>query len=106
MLVSFAGIVGVSYPMKYFFENGTFPKHWDVFHCIVNIPDEVVALRDPHEVVEANEMTKIAGDGDGSMHRNGQINPALKFSKEDLLRSDGDAYESMTPPSEYGSGDR
>ena len=108
MLVSFAGIVGVSYPMKYLFENGTLPRHWDVFHCVVDIPDEVVALTGGrNEVIEANEMTKIAADV-GAMH-NGQINPALKFSKEDLLTSDGgDAtYGSMTPPPhEYGNADR
>ncbi|KAI0222413.1 High-affinity choline transporter 1 [Lamellibrachia satsuma] len=113
MLVSFSGIVCVSYPMRYLFESGRFPKHWDIFHCIVNIPDEVIMLKEPHEV-EVNEMTNITKDI--GIMPNGQINPALKFSKEDLLSpgadnitDDGSSVSDDAKPEalrEYGGGDR
>ena len=38
MLTSFAVIVVVSYSTKFLFENGTFPKHYDIFRCVVNLP--------------------------------------------------------------------
>jgi high affinity choline transporter 7 len=84
MSISFLTIVAVSYPLKYAFEEGIFPKKYDVFMCIVNIPEETLALKEPHE----GEMTVI-NSSKGSLV-NGQINPALKFSQEDLLANDGD----------------
>lgn len=77
MLLSFLFIIGVSYPMKYLFEKGILPKHYDVFRCIVNIPDEHIALK---EAASTGEMSLLGVKGP-----NGEINPALKFSKDDLL---------------------
>ena len=47
MILSFIVIVLVSYPLKYLFEKKIFPKNWDVFQCIVNIPDEMIVLKEP-----------------------------------------------------------
>lgn len=47
MLVSFLVIILVSYPLKILFERRIFPKQWDVFQCIVNIPDEMIILKEP-----------------------------------------------------------
>ncbi|XP_014784668.1 high-affinity choline transporter 1 [Octopus bimaculoides] len=77
MFLSLGTIVGVSYIFKYLFENAHLPRRYDVFMCIVNIPDEVIALamREP-----ANELTAITP----TLEMNGKINPALKISQEDL----------------------
>ncbi|XP_067673226.1 high-affinity choline transporter 1-like [Haliotis asinina] len=79
MLISLITIVSVSYPLKYAFETGIFPRRYDVFMCIVNIPDESIALaaRDG-----PGEMTSIV---DSYKDINGKINPALKFSQDDLI---------------------
>ena len=70
-------------------------------------------LKEPHEV-EVNEMTNITKDI--GIMPNGQINPALKFSKEDLLSpgadnitDDGSSVSDDAKPEalrEYGGGDR
>ncbi|KAK2160481.1 hypothetical protein LSH36_132g01006 [Paralvinella palmiformis] len=83
MLVSFATICLVSYPLHVAFTTNRLPKHWDVFQCIVNIPEEVIALK---ESSDGGEMMMIKKD---SLTMNGQINPALKLTKEDLLAEDG-----------------
>ena len=56
--------------------------------CVVNTPDENIALRD----TEHGEMTAITPTGE----KNGKINPALKFSTDDLLQPKGFAYEKAT----------
>ncbi|XP_074648202.1 high-affinity choline transporter 1-like [Tubulanus polymorphus] len=80
MIFSFLTIIGVSYPLKYVFENGKLPRRYDVFRCIVNIPEETIALKDT-----CGEMISMSAKGKSP---NGEINPALKFSKEDLLDED------------------
>ena len=60
--------------------------HFDIFQCIVNIPDEVVALKTPTNGQgnnENGEMTVIKVKRDSLT--NGQINPDLKFTKDELL---------------------
>lgn len=51
MVISFAVIVGVSYPVKALFESETLPKHWDVFRCVVNQPQ----LTPPTNIVKGNK---------------------------------------------------
>ncbi len=85
MFISFGTILGISLPMQWMFESGRWPKHWDVFQCVVNIPDEVIALKTPTEPNgnSIGEMTMI--NVKKSAEANGEINPALKFSSTELL---------------------
>ncbi|KAK7112538.1 high-affinity choline transporter 1-like [Littorina saxatilis] len=87
MLISLGTIIGVSLPLKYLFEAGIFPRRYDIFMCIVNIPEEniVLASRDGMD-----ERTSIASFGKDV---NGKVNPALKVSQEDLIGDHG--YDSI-----------
>ncbi|KAK3090092.1 hypothetical protein FSP39_009134 [Pinctada imbricata] len=76
MLITFCLILGVSYPAKYAFEGGLIPAKYDIFMCIVNFPDESIALA----AKGPSELTAMT-----PTDTNGKINPALKFSQEDLL---------------------
>ena len=84
MVLSFTTILVVSYPVRLVFERHLLPKHWDVFQCIVNIPEEVIALKEPNERGEMAVIHAKKGIEDPSSGT-GEINPALKFSKADLL---------------------
>jgi hypothetical protein len=53
--------------------------------CVVNTPDENIALRD----TEHSEMSAITPTDE----KNGKINPALKFSADDLPILQGKDYE-------------
>ena len=82
MIVSFTLIIVVSYPMKYLFEKHILPKDWDIFQCIVNIPEEMIVLREPESMngeVTAINIKRNAPDADG------QINPMLKLTCGDFL---------------------
>ncbi|XP_061181009.1 high-affinity choline transporter 1-like isoform X1 [Saccostrea echinata] len=76
MLLSFASIILISYPAKYMFERGMIPPKYDVFMCIVNFPEESIALASS----KMSELTAVT-----PTEVNGKINPALKFSQDDLL---------------------
>ena len=91
MCISFMSIIGVSYPLKYLFESGRLPRNWDVFMCIVNIPEEAVSLANKG----ATEHTAITP----VLETKGQINPALKISREDLLKGTVGPYSDISPPS-------
>jgi hypothetical protein len=60
------------------FESGLIHRRWDVFMCIVNIPEETLSLA----TKGPSELTAITPTAEGY----GQINPALKISREDLLK--------------------
>ncbi|KAH3819133.1 high-affinity choline transporter 1-like [Dreissena polymorpha] len=74
MLISLSTILLVSYLAKYVFEHGILPPKADIFMCVVNIPDEAIALinTEHHESMAITQMVE----------QNGKINPALN---EDLL---------------------
>ena len=76
MLLSFSSIILISYPLKYLFEHGLIHPKYDVFMCIVNIPEESIALA-------SNKMSELTAMTPTEV--NGKINPALKFSQDDLL---------------------
>ncbi|XP_022319213.2 high-affinity choline transporter 1-like [Crassostrea virginica] len=76
MLLSFSSIILISYPLKYLFEDGLIHPKYDVFMCIVNIPEESIALA-------SNKMSELTAMTPTEV--NGKINPALKFSQDDLL---------------------
>ncbi|KAK3602584.1 hypothetical protein CHS0354_020648 [Potamilus streckersoni] len=97
MLISMSSIMGVSYLTKYLFEHGILHAKRDVFMCVVNTPDEAIALRD-HGPAEIQALTPIK-------EINGQmINPALKFSEDDLVNMKNEMtvknIEAMTPSPE------
>ncbi|ELU07259.1 hypothetical protein CAPTEDRAFT_98096 [Capitella teleta] len=101
MLISFFFIVSVSYPLKYLFENEIFPRHWDVFQCIVNIPEEVIALKEPDTNGSGSEMASI-NSRKGSL--SGEINPALKLTREDLSGMDAQKLIAEKRRSSSGAG--
>jgi high affinity choline transporter 7 len=86
MLISLLTCWSVSYGLKYVFERGMLHRRYDIFMCIVNTPEESIALalREP-----VNEMTAITP----TKETNGKINPALKFSQEDLIGDDFSSKE-------------
>ena len=82
MMISFSMILAFSYLTKFIFETGKLPKHWDIFMCVVNIPDEAVQLKTPNGK-DDGEMTIL--NARKPSESNGQINPNLKFTKDELL---------------------
>lgn len=93
MLVSLLSLTVVSYVTKYVFENGLLPRRYDVFMCIVNIPVEQMVLASRESV---DERTKF---GLYSEKNGGNVNPALKFSQDDLITAD-DTESDYDMPSE------
>lgn len=93
MLITMTSIIGVSFLTKYLFEHGIIHRRLDIFMCVVNTPDESIALRD----TEHSEMTAITP----TEEKNYKINPALKFSAEDLpvLQGNNYVYEKPTDSS-------
>ncbi|XP_060599127.1 high-affinity choline transporter 1-like [Ruditapes philippinarum] len=85
MLVTLTSIISFSYLTKYIFEHGILRQKLDIFMCVVNTPDENIALRD----TEHSEMSAITPTDE----KNGKINPALKFSADDLPILQGKDYE-------------
>ena len=94
MLVSFATIIAVSYPLKYAFEHKRLPKEWDIFQCIVNLPEEIVTLKDPTEACsspngddydECGMTAKLNAPGVGDCHLGEQVGLKIQHSKEQLL---------------------
>ncbi|CAC5422138.1 SLC5A7 [Mytilus coruscus] len=81
MIMSFVSIIGVSYPLKYLFESGMIHRRFDVFMCIVNTPEETLSLANKGP----SELTAITP----TIESRGQINPALKISREDLHKVNG-----------------
>ncbi|VDI19330.1 solute carrier family 5 (high affinity choline transporter), member 7, partial [Mytilus galloprovincialis] len=81
MIMSFVSIIAVSYPLKYLFESGMIHRRFDVFMCIVNTPEETLSLADKGP----SELTAITP----TIESRGQINPALKISREDLHKVNG-----------------
>ncbi len=84
MIMSFVFVVVVSLITKFIFEGEYLPKHYDIFECVVNIPEDVVAINEPYENGNG-EMTMInLKKKKAEMEPNG-INPSLKISKAEIL---------------------
>ncbi|CAL1528668.1 unnamed protein product [Lymnaea stagnalis] len=91
MLVTLLTLVTVSYLTVYVFEKGILPRRFDVFMCIVNIPDEQMVLASRESV---DEHIKFGLYG----KENGKVNPALKFSNEDLITTgEADSDHEQSP---------
>ena len=50
MLLSLITLVGVSYGTQYVFFRGKLAPNYDIFRCVVNIPEDVERVGDPVEV--------------------------------------------------------
>ena len=77
MLISLSTIIVVSLATKNLFERGILHRRLDIFMCVVNTQGENIALK----YQENSELSAIT-----PTKENGEINPALKFSSEDLLQ--------------------
>lgn len=89
MISSFFTLIGVSRLSKWLFETGHLPSTLDIFHCVINIPEDIVAVQEPHE-----EMT-VLSSSQALYYRtseiNGRVNPALDTgdeSREKLLNKE------------------
>lgn len=80
MLLSLITLVGVSYGTQFAFLTGRLAPGYDVFRCVVNIPEDVERVGpDPAEgeqmAVLAAGVGRLYGSKDES---NGRVNPALE----------------------------
>ncbi|CAG5120198.1 unnamed protein product [Candidula unifasciata] len=92
MMVTLFSLVSVSYLTHHLFMTGKLPRRFDVFMCIVNIPDEQMILASRESL---DEKTKFGLYG---KENGGKVNPALKFSSEDLITTgDGDSDSDSKP---------
>ncbi|XP_066251445.1 high-affinity choline transporter 1 [Euwallacea similis] len=101
MMLSLITLVGVSWGTKYVFETGRLAPGYDLFHCVVNIPEDIQRVGEPAEegeqmaVMTSGAMGKVYGAATlvGKDERNGRINPALEADDDipaaeiDRLRS-------------------
>ncbi|XP_005094203.1 high-affinity choline transporter 1 [Aplysia californica] len=94
MAITLSSLIGMSYLTKYLFESGILPRRFDIFQCIVNIPDEQMVLASRDSV---DERTKFGLYG---KENGGKVNPALKFSNEDLITTGELESDSETATSE------
>lgn len=82
MLTSLASILSISSLTRWLFESGTIPARFDVFHCVVNIPEDIMKVQEPHE----GEMTVLNAGGLVKSYQtemNGRVNPALNLHPEE-----------------------
>jgi len=82
MLTSAVMIVGVSRLSIHLFETGKLAAKWDVLGCVVNIPDDVVVVQDPHEELAVLGGSSVAKDYQSS-EMNGRSNPGLSLADDD-----------------------
>ena len=82
MLVTLSCILLFSFVTKYVFEHGILPARMDVFMCVVSSPDEAISLR----------YTDVSDSVATPVEEKGKINPALKFSSDDLLTVKSDVH--------------
>ncbi|TMW44357.1 hypothetical protein DOY81_010562, partial [Sarcophaga bullata] len=59
MLLSLVTLILVSWWTKMMFESGKLPPSYDVFRCVVNIPEDVVRVGEPAESGE--QLSVMAG---------------------------------------------
>ncbi|KAK0158030.1 hypothetical protein PV327_011255 [Microctonus hyperodae] len=80
MLISLITLIGVSYGTQVAFLTGRLAPGYDVFRCVVNIPEDVERVGpDPAE----GEQMAVLAAGDGRFYgskdeSNGRVNPALE----------------------------
>ncbi|KAB7497316.1 High-affinity choline transporter 1 [Armadillidium nasatum] len=94
MVLSALTIIFVSMFTKWIFESGRLAPSYDILRCVVNIPDDVQRVGDPHEgemtIMSVHTKTKY----NSTDEMNGRINPALS------LGSDSDEEASVVTKAE------
>lgn len=99
MISSLTILLSVSTLAKKLFESGRLPAKYDIFHCIVNIPDDAVVVQEPLEGELSVLNLSIAKSYQAS-EMNGRINPGLVADDED----DDDSFDNRTSyPDGYAS---
>lgn len=101
MLLSLITLIGVSWWTKWVFETGRLAPGYDIFHCVVNIPEDVQRVGEPAEdgeqmsVMASGAMGKLYGAATlvGKDERNGRINPALE-ADDDIPSSEVEKLKS------------
>lgn len=81
MLSSLVTLISVSILSKRIFESGWLPPEFDIFHCVINIPDDVHVVHEPHE-----EMTVLSASQAfyyQTSELNGRVNQALDTGEDD-----------------------
>lgn len=58
MVMSLVTLVGVSWWTKWVFETGRLAPGYDLFHCVVNIPEDIQRVGEPSE--EGEQMSMMA----------------------------------------------
>lgn len=81
MLISLFTLLVVSRTSKWLFETGRIPPQLDVFHCVVNIPEDVLKVREPQEGEMSVLNAHLAKTYQSEM--NGRVNPALTLSSDE-----------------------
>ncbi|VEN58227.1 unnamed protein product [Callosobruchus maculatus] len=92
MLMSLITLASVSWWTKWVFETGRLAPGYDIFHCVVNIPEDIQRVGEPSE--EGEQMSMMASGAMGKLYgaatmvgkdeRNGRINPALETDEDDI----------------------
>ncbi|XP_015921012.2 high-affinity choline transporter 1 [Parasteatoda tepidariorum] len=95
MLISLSTLLAVSRSTKWLFENGHIPPALDIFHCVVNIPDDILKVQEPHEGEMSVLNAQIAMVKTYQSEMNGRINPALNLSSDE---AESDVNLPMAPP--------
>ncbi|XP_049863344.1 high-affinity choline transporter 1 [Schistocerca gregaria] len=85
MLLSLITLVFVSWLTRWIFESGHLAPGYDVFRCVVNIPEDVERVGEPAEgeqlaVMAAGQLGRVYGAATlvGKDEMNGRVNPALE----------------------------
>ncbi|XP_050293966.1 high-affinity choline transporter 1 [Anthonomus grandis grandis] len=110
MLMSLITLVAVSWGTKYIFLSGKLAPGYDIFHCVVNIPEDVQRVGEPAEEGEQLSMMATAAIGKGygaatlvgKDERNGRINPALE-ADDDIPAAEVDRLRSSVGSGGGGS---
>ncbi len=98
MILSFTTVIVASLISKLVFEGGYLPKHYDLFQCVVNIPDDITSLQEPYENGNGElTMINLKKNKPHGPEPNG-INPSLKITKEDIDPAAGPLLDPGTGP--------
>lgn len=81
MLSSLITLLSVSSLSKRIFESGWLPPEFDIFHCVINIPDDVHVVHEPHEEMTVLSASQVFYYQTSEM--NGRVNQALDTGEDD-----------------------
>ena len=81
MVMSAVTLIASTKFSKFVFLDGYLPPSWDILRCVVNIPDDVQRVGEPHEgeMTVMNVKSKMKYNATDEM--NGRVNPALSLGR-------------------------